>query len=329
MHEESGVSYECKIRQGAGVWRSLLALRKKIQSADLVHALDAYPYAVFAAFSRAGLKTPFLITAVGTGAIAGFHRPYSSAILRWAYRKADQIIAISNFSADTIRTHLPKCRVEIINPGVDLEVFSGRSNIPLSERIQALQPYLLSVGSLRWRKGYHRSIPAFAKIRESFPALHYVIIGKRYQGVYYNRLKDLIRQYGLEGRVHLMTEVDSWKELADFYQGAELFGLLSQTKNHDMEGFGLVFLEAAASGLPIIGTRGSGISDAVREGKNAFLVSPIDADHFAEAAAEILGSKEKRREMSEASLRWARQCGWEKQLEKYRFVYGELLNRSV
>ena len=300
------------------LWRFFRKLAV-IKSCDLIHALDAFPYGILAVFAGVLFNKKVIITAVGTGAVNRLYHPFYSLFLKWAYRRADRVVAISNFTKREILKKIPDLKIEVINHGVDAERFQVSGS-----KFQDLKPYILSVGTLRWRKGYHRSIAAFAEVSKVFPNLKYVIVGKRYQNDYYNRLRLEIRDLKLEGKIIILDNIDKEGVLIQLYKNAELFCLMSQTANHDMEGFGLVFLEAAAAGLPVVGTQGSGVDDAVSEGKNAFLVEPRDEKACAEAIKSILEKPDLRINMSKESLKLAASFSWEKKIGEYSELYKNL-----
>ncbi len=300
---------------------SLFAIRRVLKDCDVIHALDGYPYGVVAVLASLGLKKKIIITAVGTGSINPLYRPFYSRLLKYSYRKANRVTAISRFTKNEILKRVPNLDIEVINHGVDFKKYQAVSG---SEKFSKYQPYILSVGSLRWRKGYHLSIPAFAKVSEAFPDLKYLIVGKRYAKDYYDRLNGLIGEYNLKDKVILLDSVDKFEDLVAAYRGAELFCLLSQNIRHDVEGFGLVFLEAAAAGLPVVGSKGGGVEDAVLEGENGLLVPETSQEDFAGAIIKILRDRAMMERMSAASLRLANSFDWSGQISKYIDLYREL-----
>ncbi|MBI4992192.1 MAG: glycosyltransferase family 4 protein [Candidatus Harrisonbacteria bacterium] len=307
-------------------WSAFFQLRKILKGCDIIHALDAYPYGVMATLAALGLGKKIIITAVGTGSINPLYRIPYSWLLKYVYRRAYKITAISHFTKNEILKKVPDIQIEVINHGVDLEKF--QKNIDTRKCVNADQykPYILSVGSLRWRKGYHLSIPAFARVAAEFPNLKYIIVGKKYAADYYQRLQKLISDYKLEDKVFLLDSVDNFDDLLCLYRGAELFCLLSQNARHDVEGFGLVFLEAAAAGLPVIGSKGGGIEDAVLENKNGFLVPEQDEDVFAGAVIKILKNKDLRNGMVKESLSLAESSRWDKRLDEYAAIYKSIIH---
>jgi len=307
-----------------GLLRNAFKIRKFLKEADVIHALDAYPYGIIGSLFSLGLKKKIIITAVGSGSIQGLHKPLLAPLLRYAYRRASPVVAISNFTKEEINKKIPALTIEVINPAVNeffLKLIIGEA---ATVRARGYKPYILSVGSLRWRKGYKKTIEAFKKISAEFPDLSYVIIGKKYSDGQYEILQEFIKSHGLENRVHLITDIDDRETLSAFYKNAELFVLMSQSSNFDIEGFGMVFLEAAAFGLPVIGSRNSGVEDAVKDGVNGILLGETDIEGCALALRKILKDPMFRKEMSEASLKWVSEFTPEKKIGEYVKIYKSL-----
>jgi phosphatidylinositol alpha-1,6-mannosyltransferase len=305
-------------------WRFLGKLRV-IRNCDLIHALDAFPYGVLAVLARVLFRKKVVITAVGTGAIKRLYHPFYAPFLKWAYRQASRVIAVSNFTQKEILKKIPDLKIEVITHGVDMDEILNTKYEMLNTKIARFRPYILSVGALRWKKGYKFSVRGFKKIYEKFPDLKYVIIGKKFPGAHLESLKKLIQELGLGDRVFILEDVRR-EELLEFYRGAELFCLLSQTQGHDVEGFGLVFLEAAAAGLPVVGSSDSGIEDAVREGENGFLVESQNIEGFAEKIIKILSDPILKKKMQDASRKLAQASGWDDRLAEYAEMYLDTLS---
>lgn len=326
--DSTGEPYEKSFLRGGKLRLALnlLKMRNIIKECDIVHALDVFPYGIIAAVASLGLRKKLVITAIGSGSILPLYHWFYAPLARWVCRRAAAITAISAFTRNEMLKKMPDIKITVINPGVDAEEFDqAGARGEKKDTIQKYQPYILSVGQLRWRKGYHLSIRSFAKVSARFPALHYVIVGKRYTEVYERRLQNLIMELGLHGRVHIVQNIDSRESLLEMYKNAELFCLFSQNVNHDVEGFGLVFLEAAAAGLPVVGSKNCGIDDAVQDGENGILVPTRDQSDFADAIITILSDADMKRRMSTASLAFARRSVWQDRIKAYVRVYVRMM----
>jgi len=299
---------------------ALPKIRNIFRDYDIIHALDGWPYGVMAALGSLGLKKKLVITAIGTGAIQPLYNFWKRPLLKWAYRKADAVTAVSNNTKKEILKVMPDLQIGVINHGVDSEKFKNQNS--KFKIIEDYKPYILSVGALKKRKGLDYSVQALAEIAQHFPDLKYVIVG---DGPEKENLQLLITNYQLQKRVIFLKNL-SEQELVALYKNAELFILLPQDDHKDIEGFGLVFLEAAAAGLPVVATKDSSAEDAILDGKNGFLVPAKDSQKIAEALSKILSDPQLKKELSENSLEFAKSMNWEKVAKQYLNIYEDVIH---
>ena len=132
-------------------------------------------------------------------------------------------------------------------------------------------------------KGHDRVIRVLPRLLERYPNLVYVIVGA---GDDRTRLEAIVQEHGLNGTVQFLGEINE-AELADHYRMADLFVMPSTG-----EGFGIVFLEAARCGIPVLGASEGGSSDALLEGRIGRLVKANDSEELAAAILETLASKD-------------------------------------
>jgi phosphatidylinositol alpha-1,6-mannosyltransferase len=131
------------------------------------------------------------------------------------------------------------------------------------------------------------------------------------------RITDAIRRHNLEERVRLLWAVsDSNIEL--LYQGSDLFVMPNVPVPGDMEGFGLVLVEAGLCGLPAVAARLEGIADVITEGENGHLVEPGDAAGFRDAVMRYYDSPLELRGASDrAKLHTTATFGWDRVTQRY------------
>ena len=308
--EDDGLEGMPILKRGLGVFSSALRIRKFIKNCDIIHALDGYPYGIIAWVANIFLRKKLIITVQGTYSIAPFYNIKTKYLAKLACKSADLVIAISNYTKNELLKQTKLKRVEVVNHGIDFDKF-------YKERGVSNENYILSVGALKPRKGYHISIPAFALAKKQFPNLKYKIVGSQKDRNYFEKLPKV------QG-VEFLTGITDEK-LGELYSRAQRFILTSVNERHHFEGFGLVFLEAAASGLPIIGTLGNGIEDAVKDGYNGFLVPQNDIEKTADTMTEIIQDQNKLQEMSSASYQWARQHDLPNMINNYLALYNQIL----
>jgi len=149
------------------------------------------------------------------------------------------------------------------------------------------------------------SLPAIA---QAVPSVKYLVVG---EGPDLPRLQRLAAGLGLGDRVTFLGR-RTVAEIVSLYNVADLFVLLTREEPPDVEGFGLVFLEAAACGLPSLGGRSGGIPEAIEEGETGWLVDPSDPRAIAANVIDLLNSPERLRRASERCLRTAPERTWER-----------------
>ena len=302
--------------------------RVSLPRIDLVHSLEGYPSGLVGHWlsKRAGLG--HVLTAIGTYSVRwGDQLPD-----RWAYeavlRGADVICPISRGTATLMRRSFPRAladkmlQVVLLGCGATKRVPRETAEAPRSDR-----PVLLSVGAVKPRKGYHVSVEAFAKIRLRIPAAEYWIAGAVNDGEYLESLRARIAALDLGG-VKFLGEVSD-EELDRLYRAAGVFFLAPQEIGRRFEGFGLVFLEAGAYGLPVVATRVGGVPDAVQEEITGFLCAPDDSDALANAALKLLQDKKLARRMGIANRERAEFLSWERFATEQGSVYEEVLDGVV
>lgn len=321
--EASGYDFESPILpvNKIKLFFSLGKIRAILRKSDIVHALDVFPYGVIAAVAAIGLKKKLVVTAIGSGSIEPLYSFWRRYLLKWVYQRANRLTAISSYTAREIQKKIPNLEIDVIQPGVNYEAFTKQSdnNNQKGEEV----PCILSVGRIKPRKGYLLSLRVFAEVSKHLPNLKYIIVGSG-RGEYFQKLTKLINKLNLAGKVVFKENVSD-EVLINLYKKAELFLLLPQEVNHDVEGFGLVFVEAAALGAPVIGAINSGAEDAIRDGVNGYLVDPQGLDKIVGCVLKILTDRDLRERFSKKSIELAKQMSYQKMVEKYLEIYNHLL----
>lgn len=301
-------------------------IRNIIKNSDIIHAVDIWPNGFYARLISLGLKKPIVITALGTYSVAPFYS-WRRFLMKWTCNGA-RIVAISDYTKEKILEIMPDINIKVICPGFDLDFWSGIKVRGVEVRPQEFsevgpqyKPYILSVGALKPRKGYKSSIEAFTAIAKKVENLNYVIVGQGEESDYAKELKKIIKENDLEKRVFFIEGGIDDNKLLGFYRNAELFVLTPVEENHHFEGFGIVYLEAAASGLPIVATYNSGATSAVSEGYNGLLVSQNNPEAMASAVLKILENPELKTKLGNNSREWVKEFSWDKIIKKYIEIY--------
>jgi len=179
---------------------------------------------------------------------------------------------------------------------------------------------LLSVGRLIERKGFHWFLAeVMPRILNTRPDATYLLVGS---GPLEGLLRRLIDEKDLSSHVRLLGAIPD-SALALLYNAADLFIMPNVPVCGDLEGFGLVALEAASCGLPVVASRLDGIQDAIKDGENGFLVEPLNPTQFAELILSLIDHDE---QLAAQVRRYTLETySWERTVERYRQRLGDLI----
>jgi phosphatidylinositol alpha-1,6-mannosyltransferase len=229
---------------------------------DAIHAFRALPEGLVG-WIVARLAFRPVVTYVHGEELTSWGRGRKYRAMRFALRHADRIVANSDNTRDTLlRMGIAPASIEVIYPGVDVSVFRPGVDIAgVRERlaIGSDEKLVFSVGRLSRRKGFDQVIRAIADLRAEGLPVRYVIAGIGEDADY---LGQLIRDYRLEGAVHMLGAVDP-PDLTRWMNACDVFAMPNREINGDNEGFGMVFIEAAACGKPSLAGDAGGTGSAV------------------------------------------------------------------
>ena len=168
-----------------------------------------------------------------------------------------------------------------------------------------------TVGNLVARKGHDMVIRALPRVRQTVPDVTYLIIG---DGPYRGQLEALAGALGVRDRVIFAGGIPN-EELPPIYALSDLFVMPSrdQSEECDVEGFGVVFLEANACAKPVVGGRSGGICEAISDGVTGLLVDPNDPEDIANALVRLLTNSDLATRLGKRGrLRVVRDFSWER-----------------
>ncbi len=288
-------------------------IRKEISDCDAVHCLIE-PYAPLTYFLCR--QTPFFITIHGTFGVAFLKIKKLKLFFSLAFKKASKNICVSNFSRKELISQIRLNNTIVINNGIDFKKFYNYSAL---EKKRQSNFSILGVGTLKYRKGYHIAIEAIAKIKKDIPNIKYVIIGDQSDDNYFTYLKDLVKKFNIQNNVVFLTKLSDAQLIEKYYQ-SDLFILTPVSDRNEFEGFGLVYLEANACGLPVIGTKGCGAEDAIKDGYNGLLVNP-DSEEISESILKLFNDKKIADKLGKNGIQWAKERDWQNVVKKYIKIY--------
>ncbi|WP_197169371.1 glycosyltransferase family 4 protein [Novipirellula galeiformis] len=214
-------------------------------------------------------------------------------LTRSVLHHCQRVIANSTFTRDLLLNEwkLDPNSVVLMNPGVDTSYFTPRPADQPNWRAHWEGKFvMLTVGRLQERKGHDMVIRAIPKIRERIPEIHYAIVGG---GQDRARLERLCRELNVTDHVEFVGEVDD-KSLLRCYQDCDLFVLANRDVGRDVEGFGIVLLEAQACGKPVLAGDSGGTRDTLRPNESGFLVDCVAPEPLANVICERFSSPSER-----------------------------------
>lgn len=233
----------------------------------------------------------------------------SSRQLRWITRhvldQADFMIANSRNTEKILLDEwsLPAEKVRLLHPGVDCSRFTPAPRDPvLRQRLGwADRTVVLTVSRLQKRKGHDRMIQALATIRKSVPDVLYAIVGA---GDERPHLEELIVREGVSAHVLFHGELPD-DNIVECYQQCDVFVLANRQLGNDIEGFGMVLLEAQACGKPVVAGASGGTAETMSIPATGQVVPCEEPGPLAALLTELLSDPARRARMGDAARAWA------------------------
>ena len=230
--------------------------------------------------------------------------PFSWAISEIA-RSVDVVTYLGDFTHQAIaRRFKDKNKLTKIAPGIDTEHFRPLDGRELREKYGiADRATIVSVGRLVHRKGQDRLVEAMPLVLKEIPEAHLVFIG---EGPHRKRLDELVKKFKLENHVTFIGRIQ-YSDLPRHFSLGDIFAMPSRSRlfGLEVEGLGIVYLEASACGLPVVGGNSGGAPDAVKEGITGFVVDGNKLPEIADRIITLLKDDELRNQMGNAGRSWA------------------------
>jgi phosphatidylinositol alpha-1,6-mannosyltransferase len=233
-------------------------------------------------------------------------------LLSYLFSKSDVVIANSNYTMNqAVEVGCKPSIIEVVNLGADTTIFypkSTKAEMYSKYNIPSDNILIYTISHLVPRKGNDMMIRALAKIIATNPKITYLIGGR---GKYKETLEQLIAKNGLENNVKFTGFIDD-DDLNKLMNACDIFAMPNRQEGDDVEGYGIVFMEANACKKPVIVGNSGGAVDAVIDGKTGFLVDPCSVDDIAEKLLHLLGNDQLRKDFGENGYNLVvRERNWE------------------
>ena len=232
--------------------------------------------------------------------------PFNLAIKRIG-KGVDHLTYLGEFTRQAISKALTDKSIKEmvkIAPGIDTSHFIPQPDAMQKRKELGLleKKIIISVGRLVHRKGQDRLIEAMPAILQKIPNAHLLIVG---EGPYKNHLEKLVKKLSLKENVTFAGRI-TYDNLPSYLSAADLFAMPSRSRffGLEVEGLGIVYLEASACGIPVIAGNSGGAPDAVLEGVTGFCVEGTNVAEIAAAVIEICSDAERASRMGAAGRNW-------------------------
>ena len=227
-------------------------------------------------------------------------------IMRRIGQTTNALTYLGEFTRNAISKSLSKksaAAMVKIAPGIDTEHFKPVDARDLRESLGLRhKKVIVSVGRLVHRKGQDYLIESMPLILQSVPDAHILMVG---QGPYRQHLEALVKNHGLTDNVTFIGRIH-YADLPRYICVGDVFAMPSRSRfaGLEVEGLGIVYLEASSCGLPVVAGKSGGAPDAVLEGKTGFVVEGTDCAQIAKRVSELLLNDELRQSMGSAGREW-------------------------
>jgi phosphatidyl-myo-inositol dimannoside synthase len=257
---------------------------------------------------RAGARR---LVAITHGHEAGWAvLPVARGLLRRIGDSVDTVTYLGEYTRARLGRALSPvaaARMARLTPGVDTREFHpGHDGSPLRERLGlGGRPVVVCVSRLVARKGQDTLIRAWPAVRAAVPDAALLLVG---DGPYRDSLRRLARHHGVAGSV-VFAGAPSRAELPAYYAAADVFAMPCRTRRRglDVEGLGIVYLEASASGLPVVGGDSGNAPDAIRDGETGYVVPGRGTRELAGRLLRLLTDPAGAAAMGEKGAAWVDQ----------------------
>ncbi len=238
---------------------------------------------------------PYTVYVYGADLLEFRDRFFWGTALRRILKRATKVVAISEFTRRAVlQCGAVEGQVQIVRPALDLARFAEPINRDLARDKYGWtgRKVVLSIGRLVERKGQDSVIRALVEVAREVPEILYVIGGN---GPHRGALENLANELGVGDRVQFLGFVEEG-ELAQRYAAADVFSMVSREigDRGEVEGFGIVYLEANACATPVLGGRSGGVEDAIADGESGLLVDPNKVAEIVSSLVRLLRDDELR-----------------------------------
>ena len=285
----------------------------RAQKTLTLHCLRAFPEGIVGLALRlfCRQKCKFVTYAHGEEILIARTSRQLQLFARMVYKRSDLVIANSNSTKKLVKDLAPDAKIAVIHPGVDTNAFNVSVERCTEYRKKLGWPedtvILITIARMEPRKNHAAVIEVMAGLLKEGLPLGYLLGGTGEEDA---NLRKLVNKLGLDDRVKFLGRVPE-KEKPLCFASSDIHVMPSVQVGSMIEGFGIVFLEAAAAGVPSIAGNVGGQSEAVLHGKTGLVVDGSNLSELKQAIRYLAENKPIREQMGSEGKIWAKKCDWD------------------
>lgn len=269
------------------------------------------------------LNIPIIVLAHGTEiqkniGFLSLYKYLKQKRIKKSYQNSFKIAANSTYTKELIINSLgvDNDKITVIHPGIDIyDKFINANTInKINNLINSSGPVLVTLARLEHRKGHIVILEALSRLISKYPNLLYFIAG---DGNFKKTIKNKVSELGLKNNVKFLGWITE-PEKSVLLKNTDLFIMTPHIEKESVEGFGMVFIDAAFHGIATLGTDNGGISDAIINGKTGLIAKTSDLNDITSKIDELLSDKTKRIKLGLAGQKNAyARFTWDKKVLEY------------
>lgn len=305
--------YRVSAHEVTKIWKTFIAVNRQ-RSGGLVilsgqsHLLLALPLRIF--FTKK-------IIQIFHGSELGPKANWKAKIFQFALACAHHRVSVSEFTRSLVKKYSRSLKVDVIPNGINLSLIEKYYKQTAPVKVDQRNLNLITVGSITPRKGQFNVVSALPLLIQTFPDIHYHVVGMDLERAAVEELADALN---ISNHITIHGSVDD-TEKWELLRSSHIFLMLSNNlPDGDVEGFGIAVIEANALGIPAIGSSGTGIAQAIADHISGRLVDAKSPEAVAEAVKDVV---ENYPSYSQNARDWAKQHDWQLIGEQYLRILTE------
>lgn len=304
---------------------SFFHLRRTVKNEKIETILvgEILPLGTVAWVYKKLFKTPYVVFIHGMDLGMAKKKKRKYRLARKILEGADFIITNSLYTKKlVVQCGIEDKKIFAVYPGIERLDEMGAGNNQLTPEVETQdfaslrreKKILLTLGRLVKRKGHDMVIRSLPKILARYPNVIYVIAGDGPERIY---LENLAKESGVEDEVIFVGEVKD-KDKPYYYENCDIFVMPSRNIKGDVEGFGIVYLEAALYGRPVIAGNSGGSPEAALDGQTGLIVDSENLEEIADAVIRLLADSDYANKLGvQGKERVLKEFSWENQMRKF------------